>query len=75
MTMKTKLKGTQGVALLHEPLLNKGTSFTEAERDALGLRGLLPPKVPNAEQRALAKAMLEVMGVTDAALGRGFPRN
>lgn len=37
--------------------------------------GLLPPKVPNAEQRALAKAMLEVMGVTDATLGRGFPRN
>jgi len=31
--------------------------------------GLLPPKVPNAEQRELAKAMLEVMGVTDAALG------
>ncbi len=36
---------------------------------------LLPPKVPNAEQRALAKAMLEVLGVTDAVLGRGFPRN
>jgi hypothetical protein len=35
---------------------------------------LLPPKVPNAEQRALAKAMLEMLGVTDAALG-GFPRN
>ena len=32
--------------------------------------GLLPPKVPNAEQRALAKAMLEVMGVTDVTLGR-----
>ena len=37
--------------------------------------GLLPPKVPNAEQRALAKAMLEMLGVTDATLGRGFPRN
>jgi hypothetical protein len=37
--------------------------------------GLLPPKVPNAEQRALAKAMLEVMGVAVAALGREFPSN
>ncbi len=30
---------------------------------------ILPPKVLNAEQRALAKAALAVMGVTDAALG------
>ena len=32
----------RGVELLHDPLLNKGTAFTEAERDTLGLRGLLP---------------------------------
>jgi malate dehydrogenase (oxaloacetate-decarboxylating)(NADP+) len=34
-----------GMALLHDPLLNKGTAFSAAERDALGLRGLLPPHV------------------------------
>lgn len=36
---------------------------------------LLPPKVLSAEQRLLAKAMLEMLGVTDALLGRGLTRN
>ena len=34
-----------GVAVLQDPTRNKGTAFTEKERDALGLRGLLPPVV------------------------------
>lgn len=34
-----------GWELLADPLLNKGTAFTEDERDALGLHGLLPPHV------------------------------
>src|SRR5947199_2258944 len=34
-----------GMALLRDPLLNKGTAFTEQERDALGLRGFLPAHV------------------------------
>ena len=37
-------KEHRGVRLLHDPLRNKGTAFTTAERDALGLRGLLPPR-------------------------------
>ncbi|MFT3868283.1 MAG: NAD-dependent malic enzyme [Nibricoccus sp.] len=35
----------RGAALINNSLLNKGTAFTEAERDALGLRGLLPPRI------------------------------
>src|SRR5690349_3225953 len=34
-----------GMALLRDPLLNKGTAFTQEERDALGLRGFLPAAV------------------------------
>ena len=43
---------THGVALLRDPLLNKGTAFTEEERDALGLRGLLPAHLLTIEQQA-----------------------
>ena len=41
----------KGIALLQDPALNKGTAFTEAERDALHLRGLLPPHVSSQEQQ------------------------
>jgi malate dehydrogenase (oxaloacetate-decarboxylating)(NADP+) len=35
----------RGVKILHDPVRNKGTAYTEAERDYLCLRGLLPPRV------------------------------
>jgi malate dehydrogenase (oxaloacetate-decarboxylating)(NADP+) len=41
----------RGMALLRDPLLNKGTAFTEAERDALGLRGLLPAHVLSMDEQ------------------------
>ncbi len=40
-----------GTALMANSLLNKGTAFSEEERDALGLRGLLPPRIFGMEQQ------------------------
>jgi len=42
----------KGVDWLHNPVFNKGTAFTEAERDLLGLRGLLPPHVQTMGEQA-----------------------
>src|SRR5271154_6992068 len=44
--------GLRGVELLDTPIWNKGTAFDEAERAALGLRGLLPPHVESLEQQS-----------------------
>ena len=46
-----------GVKILHDPVRNKGTAYTEAERDALKLRGLLPPRV-----HTMAEQELRVLG-------------
>ena len=40
-----------GLALLHDPARNKGTGFTERERDELGLQGLLPPTVATQDEQ------------------------
>jgi malate dehydrogenase (oxaloacetate-decarboxylating) len=39
----------RGIVLLRLSATNKGTAFTEQERIALGLEGLLPPQVTNLE--------------------------
>jgi malate dehydrogenase (oxaloacetate-decarboxylating) len=40
-----------GPDLLSNPLLNKGTAFTDGERDAFGLHGFLPPHVGTLEDQ------------------------
>lgn len=53
-----------GMALLRDPLRNKGTAFTLEERDALGLRGLLPPLVLTQAQQA-ARVMMNLRKLSD----------
>ncbi|MDN3507534.1 MAG: NAD-dependent malic enzyme [Simkaniaceae bacterium] len=38
-------------AILNTPLLNKGTGFSQEERDDLDLNGLLPPQISTIEQQ------------------------
>jgi malate dehydrogenase (oxaloacetate-decarboxylating)(NADP+) len=51
MSTSTLPETLLGAALLHDPALNKGTAFTEEERDRLHLRGLLPPRVLTLQQQ------------------------
>ena len=51
----------RGKDLLTDPLLNKGTGFPDSERDALGIRGLVPPQVVSIDdqvQRAMEQRRL-----------------
>jgi malate dehydrogenase (oxaloacetate-decarboxylating)(NADP+) len=41
----------KGIALLRNPDYNKGTAFTEEEKDALGIRGLVPPRVHTIQEQ------------------------
>src|SRR5947208_4085755 len=54
----------RGYALLHNPRLNKGTAFTEAERRAYGLEGLLPPAITNIDLQ-VARRHAEIANLDD----------
>jgi malate dehydrogenase (oxaloacetate-decarboxylating) len=42
----------RGRAVLADPRINKGTAFSERERDELGLVGMIPPRVLTLDQQA-----------------------
>src|SRR5229473_3107452 len=46
MVARVRLRGS---SVLYSPMLNRGTAFTLAEREALGLTGLLPDGVSTIE--------------------------
>jgi malate dehydrogenase (oxaloacetate-decarboxylating)(NADP+) len=49
----------RGIELLHEPSLNKSTAFSEKEKQALGLVGLVPD-VTETEELQLQRVMLQL---------------
>ena len=49
--MRPRTPSKRGLDLLQDPRLNKGTAFTPEERAALGLEGLLPPRVFTIEEQ------------------------
>jgi malate dehydrogenase (oxaloacetate-decarboxylating)(NADP+) len=53
-----------GFALLRDPALNRGTGFTEAERDKYNLRGFLPPHVHTQEEQAI-RVLARLRRLTD----------
>jgi len=43
---------SRGIEVLHNPVYNKGTSFTASERERLGVRGLVPPRYFTIEEQS-----------------------
>jgi malate dehydrogenase (oxaloacetate-decarboxylating)(NADP+) len=60
----SKTSRVAGYELLHNPRLNKGTAFTEIERRAWGLEGLLPASVTNIELQ-VARRHAEIAALDD----------
>jgi malate dehydrogenase (oxaloacetate-decarboxylating)(NADP+) len=56
---RTTLDGKRGVDVLREPEINKSTAFTEAEKQAFGLVGLLPD-VTETEDLQLKRVMMQL---------------
>src|SRR4029077_9998832 len=56
---QTTLQGKRGVDVLSDPELNKSTAFTEAEKEALGLVGLIPD-VTETEDVQLSRALRQL---------------
>jgi len=49
---KSDPSAKHGIDRIEDPLLNRGTAFTEAERRKWGLLGLLPPHIDTLEEQA-----------------------
>jgi malate dehydrogenase (oxaloacetate-decarboxylating) len=49
--MNAQLVSLSGYELINSPRLNKGTAFTDHERDVFDLHGLLPPHVGNLDEQ------------------------
>ena len=59
MAASSTRTGKRGIDVLHDPTINKSTGFTEAERQALGLIGLVPDVTETIETQ-LARVLLQL---------------
>jgi malate dehydrogenase (oxaloacetate-decarboxylating)(NADP+) len=57
--LQTTSNGKRGIDVLREPEINKSTAFTEAEKQALGIIGLLPD-VTETEDLQLSRVMMQL---------------
>ncbi len=57
MNKQTPPSPYRGVKILHDPVRNKATAYTNAEREYLKIQGLLPPRV-----HSMAEQELRVLG-------------
>ncbi|KAF4734497.1 Malic enzyme [Perkinsus olseni] len=58
----------RGLHLMRNPVYNKAEAFTEAEREELGLIGLLPPKILNIEVQV--QRCVQQLRTKDTDIGR-----
>lgn len=58
-TISMAISNKRGIELLQDPTLNKSTAFTEAEKQALGLVGLVP-EATESEDLQLRRVMLQL---------------
>jgi malate dehydrogenase (oxaloacetate-decarboxylating) len=69
--VRTRLSGLD---LIRNPLLNKGTAFTDAERTAFALHGLLPPHVGTLDEQ-VARRLKALRAQTSAFQQYSFLRD
>src|SRR5258708_7959120 len=68
MTSTNATASKRGVELLRDPSLNKSTAFTEDEREALGLVGLVPDATESEDLQL--RRVMQQLGQKDTDLER-----
>ena len=68
LVFERTLSGKHGIDVLHDPGLNKSTAFTKAEREELGLTGLLPSGIDS--QQTQVQRVMQQLGAKPTDLER-----
>ena len=68
-TTANAVEGKRGIDILHDPVINKATAYTEAERQALGLVGLVPDATET-EDLQVRRVLLQLGAVSASEFDR-----